>query len=240
MKWYIPREHGAWAMLIVPYWTAAAAVGVSIHHVWFFMGIFFVYLTQAPLLTWIKQPSINDGWPSFIVYLSIGLIFTIPYLAAYTEILKISLFIIPFFMMNVLFAKMKKERLLINDACAIAGLSGLGFLAWQLGGEPVTEMIVLIVLFNFVFFCGSVFHVKGLIREKRNVLFKRIGKGYHILLILFFYVFASMPLVVVGIITFIKTLTLDEQVLDRPVKIGVVEIMNSIAFFIGVVMFVWG
>lgn len=82
--------------------------------------------------------------------------------------------------------------------------------------------------------------MKGLIREKRNVLFKRIGKGYHILLILFFYVFASMPLVVVGIITFIKTLTLDEQVLDRPVKIGVVEIMNSIAFFIGVVMFVWG
>lgn len=240
MKWYVPREHGAWAMLIVPYWTAAVAAGLSVDHLLFFIGLFFIYFTQAPLLTWVKQPAVKDGWPSFFVYLLSGLVFTIPYLATHTVLLVTSLFIIPFFLMNVLFAKIKKERLLLNDACAIAGLSGLGFLAWQIGGEGIGTTIFLIVLINFLFFLGSVFHVKGLIREKRNHRFKQIGKGYHILLILFFYIFTSWSLVIVGVITLIKTLMFNERVLDRPVKIGVVEILNSIVFFIGTVVHFWG
>lgn len=199
-----------------------------------------VYLAQAPLLTWIKQPVIKDVWPSFSFYLISGMMFIVPYLVMYPELLITGLFIMPFFLLNIRFAKLKKERLLINDACAIAGLSGLGYFAWQIGGEAVDVTAFSIVLFHFLFFLGSVFHVKGLIREKRNVRFKQVGKGYHTLLVLFFYVFASWSLFVVGLMTLLKTMLLNEEVLDRPVKIGVVEILNSVVFFVGAIVHFWG
>lgn len=236
MKWYIPREHGAWAMLIVPFWAAALAGGLSIHHLIFFTGVFSVYFAQAPLLTWVKNPSINDVWPSFSIYFVTGTLFTVPYLVMHPQLLGTALLIIPFFMLNILFAKLKKERWFINDLCAIAGLSGLGFLAWQLAGSQVTPEAILIVLFNFLFFTGSVFHVKGLIREKKNNRFKITGKAYHGLLIVFFSVYASWPLIATGLLTFLKTLLLHEKILDRPGKIGVVEIVNSVVFFIAMAL----
>ncbi|AOM82172.1 YwiC-like family protein [Salisediminibacterium beveridgei] len=236
MKWYIPREHGAWAMLIVPFWSAAFAAGLSIHHLLFFTGIFAVYFAQAPLLTWVKNPSINDVWPSFILYLSTGLLFTVPYLVMDPALFVTGLLILPFFLMNILFAKLKKERWFINDLCAIAGLSGLGFLAWQLASLQVTHNAFLIVLFNFLFFTGSVFHVKSLIREKRNKRFIVTGKVYHALLIGFFSVYASWPLIAAGLLTFLKTMLLNEKILSRPGKIGVVEIVNSVVFFIAMAL----
>src|SRR5690554_5976566 len=123
MKWYIPREHGAWAMLIIPYWIGAAISGIQLSHLIFFVGLLSIYFAQAPLLTYVRNSKHKDVWPSFIIYVIIGSAFTFPYILMNMGLLWISLCIIPLFFINIYFAKTKKERLFINDLVAIIALS---------------------------------------------------------------------------------------------------------------------
>lgn len=231
MKWFFPREHGAWAMLTIPYWTAALAGGVTIHHLLFFIGIFLIYLTQAPLMIWIKNPGHQKIWPSLLIYLFSGLLFVIPYIFIFPFLIVLSLMIFPFFIINILFAKWKKERLFLNDLSAIIGLSSLAILAWHISGQQLNVTILQLLIFQVVFFTGSVFHVKSLIRERQNDVFNRMSKIYHVALCVYFYLAGSIVLLVVGLMTLSKTLFLNENYLNRPAKIGIVEIINSIVFF---------
>ncbi|EZP78790.1 hypothetical protein H839_02941 [Parageobacillus genomosp. 1] len=43
-KWIVPKQHGAWAMLIVPFLLGAYAGGFTWLHVPLFVGWFFLYL----------------------------------------------------------------------------------------------------------------------------------------------------------------------------------------------------
>ncbi|MCD8510193.1 MAG: YwiC-like family protein [Bacillus sp. (in: Bacteria)] len=184
MKWYIPREHGAWAMLIVPYWIGAAISGVHWTHIVFFIGLFAIYCAQAPLLTYIRNPKNTDVWPSFFIYVAIGLAIVLPFIFTNLTLLWISLGIAPFFMLNLLFARLKKERWFINDLIAITALSALLLFAYGLTEPAIQSEAYIYTLINILFFTGSVFHVKSLIREKHNKTFHKASLMYHVAVVI--------------------------------------------------------
>ncbi|MDQ0255424.1 magnesium-transporting ATPase (P-type) [Evansella vedderi] len=235
MKWYIPREHGAWAMLIVPYWIGASISGVQWSHLLFFIGLFALYFAQAPLLTYIRNPKNKDVWPSFFAYISIGSIIIIPFFLTNFSLLWISLSILPLFMINLVFAKLKKERWFINDLIAIIALSSLLLLAYRLTEPAIHFEAYKYVLLNVLFFTGSVFHVKSLIREKNNKMFQRTSIFYHIMVVIFTAVLQLFGAALTFLLSLLKTLYVPKSYLKRPLQIGVVEIINSVLFFLLVI-----
>ncbi|WP_416151272.1 YwiC-like family protein [Salipaludibacillus sp. HK11] len=232
MKWYIPREHGAWAMLIVPYWIGAGITGLNISHVIFFIGLFSLYFAQAPLLTYIRQPKHRDVWPSFCVYVASGGVVLVPYFLSDFSLLYIALLIFPFFCVNLVFAKIKKERLFINDLSAIIALSGFLLFAYQLGNTSLEHEAFYFMFIVVAFYVASVFHVKSLLREKENGVFRRVSLAYHFAIVVFMFVFVSNGAGVAFFLSLAKTLAVTKNSLKKPVQIGIVEIINSIAFFI--------
>ncbi|WP_078595289.1 YwiC-like family protein [Evansella clarkii] len=235
MKWYIPREHGAWAMLIVPYWIGAAISGLHWAHFVFFAGLFAAYFAQAPLLTYIRNPKHKDVWPSFFIYISAGLLLTVPFIINNPALLLIGLAILPLFLLNIYFARTKRERLFINDLIAIIALSSLLLMAYRLT-EPALQLEAFFYLFvTVLFFTASVFHVKSLIREKKNQAFHKKSLIYHSLVVAvpllmqLFFVSAAF------LVSLLKTLFVPKKYLRRPMQIGIVEIVNSALFFIIIV-----
>ncbi|MBU9713253.1 YwiC-like family protein [Evansella tamaricis] len=237
MKWYIPREHGAWAMLVVPYWIGAFESGVQWLHLVLFIGLFAIYFAQAPLLTYIRNRKYKDVWPSFFTYLAIGCLFTIPILFLHPIILIICLLIFPLFMVNLFFAKIKRERLFINDFVAIAALSSLLFLSYSLTGSSIDETSIQLWMLCILFFTASVFHVKSLIREKGNRLFHRTSFIYHLIIVLVATLIHWYGAAIVFLLTFLKTVFVPKKYVQKPIQIGTIEIVNSTVFFIIIVLF---
>ncbi|MDG5789158.1 YwiC-like family protein [Evansella sp. AB-P1] len=241
MKWYIPREHGAWAMLIIPYWIGAAISGIEIVHVIFFIGLFSIYFAQAPLLTYIRNSKKTDVWPSFFTYVAIGALFTIPIMIVKPVIFFICIAIFPLFMINLIFAKLKKERWFINDVVAILALSSLLIISYRLTEQAIEWEAYLYLVINAVFFIGSVFHVKSLIREKNNKPFRFTSILYHFITVVLAFTFNFIGVAIAYFTSLLKTLFVPKKYLEKPVQIGVVEIINSAIFFIFVVIgyFFW-
>ncbi|WP_280769279.1 YwiC-like family protein [Salipaludibacillus daqingensis] len=240
MKWYIPREHGAWAMVIVPYWLGAGMTGVTFNHIIFFIGLFSLYFAQAPLLTYLRQPKHQDVWPSFFIYVTFGSFFLVPNFIVDLSLFYIALIIFPFFFINLVFAKLKKERLFLNDLSAIIALSAFLLFSYQIGNNTLLLEAFYYMFVVVAFFVGSVFHVKSLLREKGNITFRRISVLYHIGMVVIMFVFVSTGAGVAFLISLVKTVAMPKKYLKKPIQIGIVEIINSSFFIIAVLFSYYG
>ncbi|MBB5174821.1 YwiC-like family protein [Texcoconibacillus texcoconensis] len=231
MNWYVPREHGAWAMLIVPYWIGAAVSGITLWHIIFFLAIFSFYFAQGPILSYIRNPKKNrDVGPSLTVYLSIGAVFLIPVLISEPTIMILGLPVVPLFLINLWFAYRKNERAFTNDVVAITCLSWLLVLAYYLGEETISSEALALFAWTIAFFVASVFHVKSLIREKKNRTFHRISFAYHILLVILPIVMQAYLLVIPFLASALKTTFIPVNRYGKPMHIGVAEIVNSLLY----------
>ncbi|RXI98267.1 hypothetical protein DS745_18200 [Anaerobacillus alkaliphilus] len=232
MKWFIPREHGAWAMLIVPFMLGMFASGTTFLHFIFFIGVLAFYFSSGPLFAYIRKPKLNkEILPSLLIYVSIGLLFTVPLIYFTPKIFLISLFILPLFTLNIYFAKIKKERLFINDVIAITALSFLVIISYYLGLGVIDQKAIWLMLINIIFFTASVFHVKTLIREKGNIRFLWASHVFHGFTIILFLVIH--PLVAFAfLIGAMKTWFMPRDIRYKPIQIGLIEIANSVLFLV--------
>lgn len=55
MKLVIPKQHGAWAMLVIPFLLSVILGKPTIYHIPLFIAWFFIYLATYPFLMYIKQ-----------------------------------------------------------------------------------------------------------------------------------------------------------------------------------------
>jgi hypothetical protein len=238
MKWFIPREHGAWAMLIVPFMLGMLTSNVTWLHLIFFIGVLAFYFASGPLLAYIRKPSLKkEVVPSFCIYIFCGLLFTIPILYLLPKIIVISFMIIPFFLLNVLFAKLKKERMFINDLFAITALSFLVIIAYYIGNGMIDQKALILMLINIIFFTASVFHVKTLIRERGNHKFLWYSNTFHGITIVLF-ILVGLPVVALAfLVGALKAWFMPKAKRYKPIEIGLIEIANSVVFVIVIGMF---
>lgn len=233
MNWFIPREHGAWAMLIVPYILGMLVSSASWLHLIFFIGVLALYFASGPLLAYIRKPKLKkEVIPSLCIYISCGLLFTLPILYLFPRIIFIGFLIIPFFLLNLIFAKLKKERLFINDLVAIIALSFLVLISYYIGVGTVDAKALLIMVINIIFFTASVFHVKTLIRERGNVKFLWSSHLFHGVTVALFLLL-SLPVVAIAfLVGMLKAWFMPKAKRYKPIEIGLIEIANSIIFVV--------
>ncbi|WP_183040942.1 YwiC-like family protein [Salipaludibacillus neizhouensis] len=240
MNWYLPKEHGAWAMLIVPYLLGVLGTSFSMWQILFFLGIFTVYCSSGPFLAYIRQPKLGaEVLPPILICGFIGAVCVLPVLIKYPFLLLIIVLATPFFTLNIYFAKKKKERLFINDLSAIIGLSTLTLMAYYIGEQSVNLTAWVLFILSVLFFTASVLHVKSLIRERKNRYFQMFNYSYHSLLLIMplLFGFAGLSLLFVG--SLLRTVFFPRKTMLKPMKIGMVEIITSILFVVltGVVFY---
>ncbi|AWB44613.1 hypothetical protein DCC85_10520 [Paenibacillus sp. CAA11] len=183
MSRYIPKQHGAWAMLVLPFLMGLSISGGRVIHIPLFLCWFFIYLFSFPVLQWIKTgkkeryrgPALLYG--AILLPLVLALIWYDPILIGYGVLLLI------FFIPNIYFARTKNERALLNDIVAVIMFCSFIFPVVYVGGsrdfEAATQLFILLT----AYFIGTALYVKTVIREKNNPRYYYTSVVYHLLLI---------------------------------------------------------
>ncbi|WP_053365555.1 YwiC-like family protein [Bacillus sp. FJAT-27245] len=230
MKLFMPKQHGAWAMLIIPFWLGAASGGFLWEHIPFFFGWLLLYLSTYPMLLLFKRKKLRFYAKWSLIYLAPAILLLMFPLVERPSVAWFGVMMIPFFAINAFFSSKSNDRALLNDFSAVFAFSLAGIASAYLNTGNVTEEAFLVFAVSSLFFIGSTFFVKTMIREKRNIHYKWISWCYHTLVVAAWLVFgqwlvalAFLPSLVRAIGFYGKTLT--------PKQIGIYEIINSVIFF---------
>ncbi|MGI8385454.1 YwiC-like family protein [Robertmurraya sp. P23] len=230
MKLFLPKQHGAWAMLIIPFWLGVIASNFLWQHIPFFVGWLLLYLATYPMLLLFKRKKLSLYKKWTIIYMLPALFFLLFPLLTRPSIILFGLIMIPFFCINAYFSSKNNDRALTNDLSAII-VFGIAGLASSFLGEGVISFKAWLAFFSSIlFFTGSTFYVKTMIREKKSEVYKQISWGYHLLvfilwLIVGYWIFAlaSLPSLLRAIFFYGKPYSVR--------KVGILEIVNAVLFF---------
>jgi len=177
---WVPNQHGAWAMLASPLLVGILAGGFAWVHLplaalWF-VGYFAFFATSL----WLKASRRARWFPPVRAYglasLALGAIVVVldPGLVRWAP-----LFVVPLGV-GLGAAAQRRDRALLSGLATTAGSALMTVVAYDAGPGTDLARAWQLALVQFLYFAGTVFYVKTVIRERDNVGFRRVSGGYHL------------------------------------------------------------
>jgi YwiC-like protein len=231
MKLFLPKQHGAWAMLVIPFWLGVLAAGdFNWLVVLLFAGWFFLYLGTYPFLLLFKRKKKREHKWWATVYFTIAILLLFWPIFQEPKLILLGFVFLPFMLVNIYFSSENKDRAFWNDICAVIIFSCSGLAGGILINGQVEQLSILISLCTFLFFTGSTLYVKTMIREKTNLTYKRLSWGYHILIPMALLAFGESIIAIAYLPSLFRAIYLYGKK-HSIMKIGIYEIINSAIFF---------
>lgn len=236
MKALIPKQHGAWAMLLIPFCFGTVKGGAVLWHIPLFLGWLFLYLAVYPVTLALKKKQIN-AYQKWIFYYSVpACSFLFAAVIHKPSFIWLAFSLLPLFLIHVYYARRKNERALLNDFAGVFFFCAGGFASCWLGTETLNGWAWFIFAQSALFFIGSSFYVKSVIREKNNRGFAYWSWVYHLLLPLLSAAFGAGWAVLAFIPSSLRAWFFHGK--KWPVQtIGILEIVNACFFF--AIMCIW-
>ncbi|WP_333871287.1 YwiC-like family protein [Desulforamulus putei] len=229
----LPKEHGVWAMLVVPFVLGAASQGLNWLQVPLLLGWLLLYLTSYPLMMICRNYRNAAKYRKWlIIYGLMAAAFLIVPITRYPALLWLGAALFIILLVNLYYARMNRERELLNNFTAVAGLSLGAVAGGYVGAGSWSNDLLWVWLFCVVFFMGSVFFVKSMIRERTNPHFRRLSWGYHGAVVFFtFIITGSWMLTLAYLPSLVRAIYCTGREMT-PLQIGKLEIANSLFFVI--------
>jgi hypothetical protein len=239
MQLFLPKQHGAWAMLIIPFWLGVASSGFLWEHIPFFFGWLLLYLATYPLLLLFKRKKIPfySKWAAIYFVPAVSLLLIV--LISRPSMIYFGLIMIPFFFVNAYFSGKNQDRALLNDFSAIITFSIAGLASSYLPEGRINADAILIFSASILFFIGSTFFVKSMIREKKNITFKWISWGFHLFVPVLWLTLGEWVVAIAFLPSLVRAVTFYGKSLS-PKQIGIYEIVNSVLFSTAVLIAIFG
>lgn len=218
-------------MLIIPFWLGVAANEFMWIHIPFFFGWLLLYLATYPMLLLFKRKKINFYRKWTIIYIVPALILLLIPLWERPAIVIFGLAMIPFFILNAYYSSKNRDRALGNDLSAIIVFSIAGLASGYLPKGDLVSEVWTVFFASILFFTGSTFFVKTMIREKKNQKYKWISWIFHMAIIAATIVTGKWVLAAAYIPSLIRAVVFYGKGLTMA-KLGILEIVNASYFFI--------
>ncbi len=232
-KLVLPKEHGSWAMYLLPVLAGTFLSEPRWEHLLFAIGWFFVYLASTPLLNIIRNKrKKKQMMPWLIGYGTVAILFLLPLAFQISELLWFALAVLPFLLITVYFINQRNERALLNDLSGILILTIGGSASYYIGVQAFTPMLFALILILTAYFLGSAFYVKSLIRELKNPAFKMKSHLYHLLLLVVPFLVNWVSLIIAYLPSILRDLFTPRNGKVKPKHSGIIEIVNSAIFFV--------
>ncbi len=230
MKLFMPKQHGAWAMVTVPFWLGVIAGGFVWQDVPFFLGWVLLYLATYPMLLLFKKKKMSfyTGWT--LRYLIPAVLLLLFPFAENPAVVYFGLLMIPFFIINTFYSSQNKDRAFMNDLSAIFAFSFASLASSFLSSRIVTGESIFVFSASVLFFVGSTFYVKTMIREKKNPQFKWLSWIYHLILPLIWLAFGYWIAAIAVLPSLLRAVGFYGKPLSTKM-VGIYEIVNAALFF---------
>jgi hypothetical protein len=179
---FFPKQHGAWAMLILPFLFGMFAAGPVPLHGLLFLGWLCAYLFSFPLLQWLRTGKKQRYQTPTFLYGGLLIVIGAALLFIRPELFQWAPLFIPMLLVNLFYARRNQERALLNDLAAVVQFSLMVFVAFDAGGGEDWRLATELFVFSLLYFTGTVLFVKTMIREKKNQRYYWLSVGYHAVL----------------------------------------------------------
>lgn len=168
MKLLIPKEHGSWAILILPYFIGVAITGgFSSRTMLGLVGILLLFFSRQPLLLLIKNRnrrnrSSRELWLNFLIPLTMGLGIFGWLMLRYQlwQLWQIAGIGLLLFSVYIYLFLQRKERSILGELSGISLLTLSSSTAIVLAHGRLTSQALLLWLVNALYFASSVFYIK--------------------------------------------------------------------------------
>lgn len=251
----LPREHGAWAMLYVPFVLGVTVTGkINWAIILLFLSTTALFISRESLLIWWRarkrgrrSANANDARRLLLIYLLLAAGAGIPLILAYGYywLLPLALIGSAFLAINGWQAADFEDRSVEGEVMAIVGLTMTAPAAYYVASGKINQTAFWLWGLSAAYFASSVFYIKlrvtGLhakkVEDKRRACLQ--CAGYHVFLLASLLALAfthSLPLF--ALIAFAPALARTLRSLLKPERqlnlkrIGIAEIIYSLIFLI--------
>lgn len=176
---WVPNQHGAWAMLASPLLVGMIAGGLAwvdlpLTAFWF-VGYFAFFAASL----WLKAGRRAKWLPPVRAYgVTTALLGIVVAVLRPDLIVWAPAFVLPLGV-GLWAAAHRRDRDLLAGLATVAGSALMTVVAFDAGSsEPLTRGWLL-ALVQLLYFAGTVFYVKTVIRERDNPVFLRLSIGFH-------------------------------------------------------------
>lgn len=260
---WIPTQHGAWAMLAVPFLVGAIRGGLHPLHL-LLLGCWVVgYFAFYAAGVWMRSrrnPRYVRALTSYtIVCAALGAILVV----LRPQLLGWLLIYVPIAAVSLMYSARRQDRALLNDVVTILAACIMAPVAFGIGtrasgappewtrGSAATDMLVVdpamgwVTLALVCYFVGTSLYVKTLIRERRSRGYHVGSWAYHGAVALFWLAapFLGVPVPPLAhwlLFAFFVVMAARAGVMAgrrvRPMKVGLVEIAASTALLLILVL----
>ncbi|RSM68107.1 hypothetical protein DMB66_14155 [Actinoplanes sp. ATCC 53533] len=221
---YLPPQHGAWAMLIVPWLAGVLTAGFHWAHLPLLGAWVAGYLLSYYALQAVKTRRLSRFRPQLLLYAPItavlGLVVVLarPHVLAYAPAYALLL------ALNAAYAWRRRERALVNDLTSVVQSCLMVFVAATVAAAGIGQ-VVLAFTAILLYFTGTVLYVKTMIRERGNASYRRASVAYHVLALGAAAVL-SIPIAAVFVLLLVRAAVLPRYRLT-PKRVGIAEIVAA-------------
>jgi YwiC-like protein len=197
LRQWLPPQHGAWAMLLLPFGVGVLRAGPGWIHLPLLVawvgGYLFSYYAQLAIKirTTARVRDQLVGYGAVTAVAGTGVLLLRPALLTWV------MAYVPLLVVNAWSARLRRERALVNGLASVLQGSLMTFVAADAVGaalQPRTGDAVVLALF----FTGSLLYVRTMIRERGAVGYLSASIGFHVVALLVAGVVSAALLVPFG------------------------------------------
>lgn len=177
---WIPNQHGAWAMVIAPLVVGAIAGGLAWVHLpllAFWLSGYFLFFAAS---LWLKSKRKERYWPPVRAYLISSTILGLITLAFEPRLIMWSPAFLPAVIIGFWAAAQRRDRELESGLATLVGSALMTVVAYVAGDGSDMTRAWLLAAVQFLYFAGTIFYVKTVIRERNNPAFFRWSIVVHL------------------------------------------------------------
>jgi hypothetical protein len=233
LRRFVPPQHGAWAMLALPWLTGVLVTGWRWPHLPLLAAWLTGYLCSYYVLQTVKTRRIGRFRTQVLVYaaptvLLGGLVVALRpqllwYAPAYATLLAV----------NIGYAARRDERALVNDLASVAQSCLMIFVCATVARVSPATMTAAFLAVT-AYFVGTVLYVKTMIRERGSVGFYRASVAYHLAITVVAAWFHA-PVAVLFVLLLVRAAVLPRRSMT-PKQVGLGEIAASVLLLLAVTL----
>jgi len=246
----LPKEHGAWGILLGAFFSVVAITGkFNFNLVLFLIAIVLFYFSRHIFLQIWRVKSSSSDWIWFFIFVVFGwgFLITLAILANYWLVVPISFFMALFLLIEILLIRAKKQRSFPAQMIGTIGLTSIAPLSFMLLQKKILWEAGFIWMINILFFCSGILYVRYQIAlmKKNTTENAELNKYrisvicYHFLLLIILLIVAVYNKFYPGLVlAFIPTIlqattAITNQFTIKTIKrLGWLEIAHTLVFVI--------
>jgi len=232
---WVPRQHGAWAMLAVPLLLGIAATAPSPWHLLLGVAALAGYLGAATAQAWLRARRRPSFIPSLAVYGGLFALAGLILLVAFPVLALSAVVVLPAGALVVGGARPGTPRDLVNSLAQTAIALVLVPAAACVSGAWEMEAAVGATLVAAGYLVGTVLVVRSVIRERGNRGFVALSVGFHAAFVVVAVILLPWPYALYAAGLAVRAIALPRVERRRagtahplrPIQVGIVEIVAS-------------